>query len=182
MCQRPEPGPTPPGRPGVPPAPPPLQWSSCLVAWLLSVTRVLCGGQPTRVGRTHRWQFCAVRELQSTVTTAPNKRRWQRRQQLCWSALFLCVCWLPRTFAATGLAQLGVDLAGSSSALSSWTGTNPCTGTSGASVWSGVTCAAGLPVQLSLSGLGLTGSVSCAASSNTSLTSIDLVRASAPYV
>jgi len=80
--------------------------------------------------------------------------------------------------AATGLARFALDVAGNSTALASWTGTNPCNGTS-TSNWTGVTCSGSLPVALALSGLGLTGSVSCAASGNTSVTYIDLVRAHA---
>ena len=94
----------------------------------------------------------------------------------------LClVAWLarlPHVCATVGLAQLGLDLQGTSVALSSWTGTTPCTNAT-ASNWTGVTCVGSVPVKLALSGLGLAGSVSCAASANTSLTSIDLVRASA---
>ena len=78
--------------------------------------------------------------------------------------------------AATGLARFALDVAGNSTALASWTGTNPCNGTN-TSNWTGVTCSGSLPVALALSGLGLTGSVSCAASGNTSLSFIDLVRA-----
>ena len=77
--------------------------------------------------------------------------------------------------AATGLARFALDVAGNSTVLASWTGTNPCNGTN-TSNWTGVTCSGSLPVALALSGLGLTGSVSCAASGNTSLTFIDLVR------
>ena len=94
----------------------------------------------------------------------------------------LCVtgwlAWLPHVCATAGLAQFGLDLQGTGVALSTWTGTTPCTGPT-TSNWTGVTCAGSSPVKLALSGLGLTGSVSCAASVYTNLTSVDLVRASA---
>ena len=92
-------------------------------------------------------------------------------------AVVLLAC-IPHAHAAAGLAQFGLDVAGSSVALSTWTGTNPCTGAS-TSNWAGVTCALSVPVKLALSGFGLNGTVTCSASANTSITSIDLVRASA---
>jgi hypothetical protein len=107
----------------------------------------------------------------------PTPRRGQTRP--CYD---LCVvawlAWLPHACATAGLAQLGLDLQGTGVALSTWTGANPCTGPT-TSNWTGVTCAGSSPVKLALSGLGLTGSVSCAASLYTNLTSVDLVRASA---
>ena len=156
--------------------PPPLQLPpstlACWLSYFFSLLWLVCPlprrplGPATggRLGKQHK------------PVPIPRRAHARPRDGLC---LVAWLAWLPHVCATAGLAQFGLDVAGGSTALATWTGTNPCTGSSNASVWSGVTCTGSVPVKLALSGLGLNGTVSCAASAITSLTSIDLVRASA---
>ena len=63
----------------------------------------------------------------------------------------------------------------SGSTLSSWSGAFPCSGLT-TSTWTGVTCAAGNVTAITLSGLSLNGSISCAVATVTTLARLDLVR------
>ena len=92
-------------------------------------------------------------------------------------ALLLAVALLPTAGQTQHpLVQFGADLSAGSGALSSWTGSTVCSGAT-TTTWLGVTCASSQPRAIVLPvGLYLTGSISCAVASSTTLTSLDLVR------
>ena len=159
--------------------PPPLQLPpstlSCWLSYVFSLLWLVCPMPRRPLGPATGGSL----GKQHKPVPIPRRAHVRPRDGLC---LVAWLAWLPHVCATAGLAQFGLDVAGGSTALATWTGTNPCTGPSNASVWSGVTCTGSVgsvPVKLALSGLGLNGTVSCAASANTSLTSIDLVRAGA---
>ena len=80
------------------------------------------------------------------------------------------------------LVSFGAALAGpGGSALASWSGTAVCSGAT-TTTWAGVTCVASQPTAIALAGLGLSGNLSCAVASVTTLSSIDLVRYAATYM
>jgi hypothetical protein len=71
---------------------------------------------------------------------------------------------------ASSLISWGQSLTGSGTQLATWTGSG-CSAS-----WKGVTCTGGTPTAISLAGLGLTGNISCAVATVTTLTRVDLVR------
>ena len=74
------------------------------------------------------------------------------------------------------LVSFGAALAGGvGNALATWSGTTVCSGAT-TTTWAGVTCVASQPTAIALSGLGLSGNLSCAVASVTTLSSLDLVR------
>jgi hypothetical protein len=79
---------------------------------------------------------------------------------------------------ASSLISWGQSLTGGGTQLSSWTGVTACSGLT-ASSWLGITCTGGVPTAVVLAKQGLSGNISCAVATVTTLTSIDLVRARA---
>ena len=77
---------------------------------------------------------------------------------------------------ASSLISWGQSLTGGGAQLASWTGASACSGAASSS-WLGVTCAGGVPTAVVLSNQALRGNISCAVASVTTLTRIDLVRA-----
>lgn len=98
-------------------------------------------------------------------------------------ALLLAVTFLPSAGQTQHpLVQFGADLSAGSGALSTWTGSTVCSGAT-TTTWLGVTCASSQPRAIALPvGLYLTGSISCAVASSTTLTSLDLVRNRTPRI
>jgi hypothetical protein len=79
---------------------------------------------------------------------------------------------------AASLIAWGQSLTAGGTQLASWTGASACSGLTTSS-WLGVTCAGSAPTMVVLSNQALSGNISCAVATVTTLTRIDLVRAHA---